>query len=85
MVWFASHGLACDFVPIEEAGIVDGWLAWRGRRYQGAVRYFMVTPKVADQLDFIIALGARRGHHAVWGLRCPAVHQQGPARRSVPG
>lgn len=48
--------MPCDFVPIEEAEIVGGSLTWHGKCYGGAVRYFMVTPKAADHLDFIIAL-----------------------------
>jgi hypothetical protein len=66
MVYFASHGIACDFVPVGEADVDDGTLTWRGRRYGGAVRYFMVTPKVADHLDFIIALEHATGT-AVFG------------------
>lgn len=53
---FAPLGVACDFVPIDEAELVDGSLTWRGKRYDGAIRYFMITPKIADYLDFIIAL-----------------------------
>ena len=61
MIAFASHGVPCDFVPLDEAEIAGGVLTWRGRRYSGAVRYFMVTPTVADQLDFIVALEHAEG------------------------
>jgi hypothetical protein len=56
VAYLASYGIACGFVPVEEADIVDGILAWRGERYDCAVRYFMVTSEVTDHLDFIIAL-----------------------------
>jgi hypothetical protein len=55
--YFATHGIACDFVPVEEADISAGALTWQGKRYDAAIRYFMATPTVmADYLDFFVAL-----------------------------
>lgn len=53
---FAAYGIPSDLVPISEAEVVDGALTWCGNRYQGAIRYFMVTPKVACHLGFIAAM-----------------------------
>lgn len=44
---FSRQGMKCEFVPVEEAEVADGWLACRGRRYDVAIRYFMVTPEAA--------------------------------------
>lgn len=54
--YFAHVGISCDFVPLGEADVVDGWLTWRGVRYEGAVRYFMIGQRVSDHADFIGAL-----------------------------
>lgn len=54
--YFAQLGISCDFVPLGEADVVDGWLTWKTMRYAGAVRYFMIGQKVSDHTDFIIAL-----------------------------
>jgi len=53
---YAPHKITCDFVPIGEAEILDGSLNWRGKRYEMAIRYFMVAPKAAGHLDFFAAL-----------------------------
>jgi hypothetical protein len=53
---FAEHGIPCEFVPIDEAEVVDGHLTWRGKRYGIAIRYFMVRPDETDHLDFFTEL-----------------------------
>ncbi|MEO6087963.1 MAG: hypothetical protein ABIQ18_33120 [Umezawaea sp.] len=53
---FARHGIPCEFVPIDEAEIVDGHLTWRGKRYGLAIRYFMVPPNRAHHVEFLTAL-----------------------------
>lgn len=55
--YFAAHGIPCDFVPMEEAEVVDGSLVWRGRPYGTAIRYFMAGDRVKrDHLDLVVAL-----------------------------
>jgi hypothetical protein len=41
---FLRHGLSCEFVPVDEADVADGALAYRGKRFTAAIRYFMATP-----------------------------------------
>lgn len=53
---FASCGISCEFVLVDEAEISDNSLSWRGKRYEVAIRYFMVSPKMSDHLDFFGAL-----------------------------
>ncbi|MGH3116425.1 MAG: hypothetical protein ACRDQ2_04820 [Gaiellales bacterium] len=58
---FASQGIPCEFVAVGEADIVGGSLVWRGKRYGIAIRYYMVTPRAADHLDFLSALERATG------------------------
>jgi hypothetical protein len=53
---FASHGISSEFVPVGEAEVADNALYWRNKRYGAAIRYFMVSAKVAEHLDFFRAL-----------------------------
>jgi len=81
--YFAAHGVPCDFVPVDEAEVVDGTLVWRGKRYGVAIRYFMATPKVLrEHFDFIVALEHAHGTKLLGAyVRLAALHQQGVARR----
>ncbi|MGW4210367.1 hypothetical protein ACWEIJ_20430 [Lentzea sp. NPDC004789] len=60
--YFATHGVACDFVPVEEAEVIRGSLVWRGKAYGAAIRYFMASPKaLAGYADFFVALEQATG------------------------
>lgn len=53
----AAHGIPCDFVPMEEADVVDGAVCWRGKRYDLAIRYFMAGERVKQRhLDLVTAI-----------------------------
>ncbi|WP_026424297.1 hypothetical protein [Actinokineospora inagensis] len=53
---FAAVGIWCQFVPVDEAEIVDDTLCWRNKRYDAAIRYFMASARVAEHRDFFHAL-----------------------------
>ncbi len=59
--FLSSRGITADFVPVEELDVDDGVLVWRGRRYTRAVRYFMLSGRLVEHRDAIIALERASG------------------------
>ncbi|PDP87139.1 hypothetical protein CQJ94_13345 [Glycomyces fuscus] len=64
--FLASQGVTADFVPVEELDAGDGVLTWRGRRYTQAVRYFMLSGRLLQHRDAVIAL-EQAGDTAFYG------------------